>query len=99
MIKPIIRDVFFLSQKSDPATKADLQIGIDLQDTLQANADRCVGMAASMIGMKKRVTAMPNETECEWIATAPNGWHAVKIGSQVGWVSGKYCDTNSHLKS
>ncbi len=55
MIKPIIRDVFFLSQKSDPATKADLQIGIDLQDTLQANADRCVGIAANMIGIKKRV--------------------------------------------
>ena len=55
MVKPIIRDVFFLSRKSDPATKADLQIGIDLQDILQANADRCVGMAANMIGVKKRV--------------------------------------------
>ena len=55
MIKPIIRDVFFLSQKSDPATKADLPIGADLQDTLQANADRCVGMAANMIGEKKRI--------------------------------------------
>ena len=55
MIKPIIRDVFFLSQKSDPATKADLQVGIDLQDTLKANQSRCVGMAANMIGVTKRV--------------------------------------------
>ena len=37
-----------------------------------------------------RITAVPDGTECEWIATAQNGWHAVKIGSQVGWVSGKY---------
>ena len=55
MVKPIVRDVFFLRQKSDPATKDDLQIGGDLQDTLKANADRCVGMAANMIGVKKRV--------------------------------------------
>ena len=38
-----------------PATKADIQIGKDLQDTLQANRERCVGMAANMIGVKKRV--------------------------------------------
>ena len=37
-----------------------------------------------------RITSVPDGTECEWIATAQNGWHAVKIGSQVGWVSGKY---------
>ena len=55
MIKPIIRDMFFLGQKSDPATQQDLQIGADLQDTLKANQDRCVGMAANMIGKKKRI--------------------------------------------
>lgn len=55
MIRPIIRDVFFLGQKSEPATKADLSVGQDLQDTLKANADRCVGMAANMIGIKKQV--------------------------------------------
>ena len=55
MVKPIIKDVFFLSQKSEPATKADLQVGKDLQDTLQANRAGCVGMAANMIGVKKRV--------------------------------------------
>ena len=55
MVKPIMEDVFFLRQKSEPATKADLQVGKDLQDTLQANRAGCVGMAANMIGVKKRV--------------------------------------------
>ena len=55
MIKPIVRDILFLSQKADPAAKEDISIGRDLQDTLQANADRCVGMAANMIGEKKRI--------------------------------------------
>lgn len=55
MIRPIMRDVFFLGQKSEPATKEDLQIGRDLQDTLQANRERCVGMAANMIGVKKNI--------------------------------------------
>ena len=55
MIRPVIRDLFFLGQKSQPATRADLSVGRDLQDTLRANQDRCVGMAANMIGVKKRV--------------------------------------------
>lgn len=55
MIRPIMRDVFFLGQKSEPATKEDLQIGRDLQDTLQANREHCVGMAANMIGVKKNI--------------------------------------------
>ena len=55
MVKPIMKDVFFLGQKSEPATKADMQVGKDLQDTLQANRVGCVGMAANMIGVKKRV--------------------------------------------
>lgn len=50
-----MKDVLFLSQKSVPATRADLQIGIDLRDTLEANRDRCVGMAANMIGINKSV--------------------------------------------
>ena len=45
MVKQIVRDVFFLGQPSEPATKADIQVGKDLQDTLQANRERCVGMA------------------------------------------------------
>lgn len=55
MIRPIVRDMFFLGQKSEPASRADLQVGRDLQDTLNANRERCVGMAANMIGIKKNV--------------------------------------------
>ena len=55
MIPDIVRDVFFLGQKSEPATKQDFSVGQDLQDTLTANRDRCVGMAANMIGVKKRI--------------------------------------------
>lgn len=55
MIRPIERDVYFLGQKSEEATRDDLPIGQDLQDTLRANKDRCVGMAANMIGIKKRI--------------------------------------------
>jgi peptide deformylase len=55
VIRPIERDVYFLGQKSEEATRDDLPIGQDLQDTLRANKDRCVGMAANMIGIKKRI--------------------------------------------
>ena len=55
MIKPIVKDVFFLGQKSETATKQDLSVGQDLMDTLRANQDHCVGMAANMIGVKKNI--------------------------------------------
>ena len=55
MIKPVMRDIFFLSQKSEEATKVDLPIVQDLEDTLKANRERCVGMAANMIGYRKKV--------------------------------------------
>ena len=55
MIKKIVRDPMFLQQKSEPATKADKQVIVDLLDTLRANQDHCVGMAANMIGVKKRI--------------------------------------------
>lgn len=55
MIKQIVRDPLFLQQKSAPATKDDAQVIVDLMDTLKANSDRCVGMAANMIGVKKQI--------------------------------------------
>ena len=55
MIRPIMKDVLFLGQKSAPATKDDLPVAKDLQDTLIANRERCVGMAANMIGVRKRI--------------------------------------------
>ena len=58
MIRPIMKDVLFLKQKADIATKEDLQIVIDLLDTLKANEEHCVGMAANMIGVAKRIIAV-----------------------------------------
>ena len=55
MIKEIVRDIFFLGQRSEEATEQDFAVGRDLQDTLRANQDRCVGMAANMIGVQKRI--------------------------------------------
>ncbi|WP_133015315.1 peptide deformylase [Clostridium cuniculi] len=55
MIKPIVKDILFLSQKSEPATKDDIEVIDDLTDTLRANLEYCVGMAANMIGVKKRI--------------------------------------------
>ncbi len=51
MVKQIVKDPLFLAQKSEPATESDRQIVTDLMDTLRANLDRCVGMAANMIGV------------------------------------------------
>lgn len=55
MIKPIMTDVLFLGQKSEEATKADLYLAKDLRDTLDFHKEACVGMAANMIGVQKRV--------------------------------------------
>ena len=61
MIKPIMRDPIFLARKSETATKEDLSVGQDLLDTLRANAAGCVGMAANMIGVSKRIIVFDNE--------------------------------------
>ena len=57
MIRDICKDEFFLSQKAEPATADDLAIAQDLLDTLAAHKDGCVGMAANMIGVNKRLIA------------------------------------------
>ena len=58
MIRQIIHDPIFLAQPSVPATAADIPVAADLIDTLTANLDRCVGMAANMIGERKRIIAI-----------------------------------------
>lgn len=57
MVKQLMHDPIFLAGKSDVATKEDWQAVKDLLDTLLAHKDRCVGMAANMIGVKKRIIA------------------------------------------
>ena len=61
MIRPVVRDPIFLAQKSAPAMAEDLQTAQDLLDTLEAHKDGCVGMAANMIGVSRRVIAFDNE--------------------------------------
>lgn len=61
MIKNLVHDPIFLAGKSEAATKEDLQITQDLLDTLMAYEDSCVGMAANMIGVKKRIIAFLDE--------------------------------------
>ena len=55
MVREIVRDVIFLSRKSEPATKEDAGVVADLKDTLAAHRDGCVGMAANMIVVSKRI--------------------------------------------
>ena len=79
MIKPIMKDIIFLSQKSETATKEDLSVAYDLLDTLKSNADKCVGMAANMIGVNKRIIAFDN-----------NGTYMVMFNPEIIKYSGSY---------
>ena len=61
MVREIMRDETFLSQKAEPATLEDLPVAQDLLDTLTAHKDGCVGMAANMIGVCKRIIVFDDE--------------------------------------
>jgi len=63
MVKPIVKDVIFLGRKSADATADDLCTAEDLLDTLRANRAGCVGLAANMIGVSKRIIAFDNDGE------------------------------------
>ena len=63
MIRDICRDEAFLAQKSKPATADDLPTARDLLETLAAHKDGCVGMAANMIGVSRRIIAFDNDGE------------------------------------
>ena len=63
MVKEVIHDSVFLALKSEPATAEDLQVVRDLLDNLAANKDACVGMAANMIGVLKRIIVFDNDGE------------------------------------
>ena len=61
MIQPIIKDEDFLRQPSMPATDKDLSVAQDLLDTLAANSKNCVGLAANMVGVLKRIIIVDDE--------------------------------------
>lgn len=63
MIREICKDIIFLAQKAEPATPDDLPVAADLLETLEYHKDGCVGMAANMIGVNKRIIAFDNDGE------------------------------------
>ena len=65
MNKPIVKDPIFLAQKSRPAGAEDLPVAQDLLDTLEANREGCVGLAANMIGVLKNIIVFDNEGTAE----------------------------------
>lgn len=65
MVKEIIHDTFFLQIKSQPAAEEDLQTAADLRETLAAHTEECVGMAANMIGVSKRIIAFNDNGKIE----------------------------------
>ncbi len=69
MIKELIHDPIFLAGKSEIATKEDLQVAQDLLDTLIVHRESCVGMAANMIGVKKRIIAFLDESGRDTVYT------------------------------
>ena len=81
MIRPIMKDEFFLSQMSVPATKCeeDIRVSRDLLETLEAHKDGCVGMAANMIGKFKRIIAF----DCE-------GKYMVMLNPEIISAAGEY---------
>ena len=64
MVRELIHDPIFLGMKSEAATKEDLAVAQDLMDTLLAHRDSCVGMAANMIGVLKRIIVFDHEGSC-----------------------------------
>lgn len=79
MVKELIHDPFLLARKSSPASQEDLQTVRDLVDTLEAHKETCVGMAANMIGVCKRIIAFDN-----------NGTYMVMLNPQIIRQSGEY---------
>ncbi len=61
MVRPIVKDTFLLARRSEDASEADKDVARDLLDTLTAHRDGCVGMAANMIGVAKRIIVFDNE--------------------------------------
>lgn len=86
MVKEVIHDPILLGKKSEPAKKDDLQTAQDLLDTLIANQDACVGMAANMIGVHKRIIVFDN-----------NGTYMTMFNPEIIKMSGLYDTEESCL--
>ena len=79
MVQPIVKDVVFLGQASEDASVQDLAVAQDLLDTLAEHEDECVGMAANMIGVRKRIIVFDD-----------NGVHRVMFNPEIVKKNGAY---------
>ena len=91
MIKKLMHDPIFLAGKSEVATKEDMQVAQDLLDTLMAHKETCVGMAANMIGVRKRIIAFLDES-----GRAPT--YTVMLNPEIIKKDGAY-DTECSIKT
>ena len=83
MIKKLMHDPIFLAGKSDVATKEDLQVAQDLLETLMAHRESCVGMAANMIGVRKRIIAFLDESGRAPARGASAGVYTVMLNPEI----------------
>ena len=90
MVRALIHDPLFLACKSEPATKADLPLAQDLLDTLIAHHETCVGMAANMIGIPKRIIVFRDES-------APSPAYTLMFNPEIIDRSGPYETEESSL--
>lgn len=86
MVKELMHDTFFLSCKSEPATKDDISVAQDLLDTIIAHRDSCVGMAANMIGVRKSIIVFEDE-----------GTYTTMFNPEIIKMSGEYETSESCL--
>ena len=86
MVKELVHDPIFLARKSTPATRDDLTVAQDLLDTLAEHKQTCVGMAANMIGVCKRIIAFDND-----------GGYMVMLNPEIVKQSGEYATEESCL--
>ena len=86
MVKQIVKDIMFLQQMSEPATEADKGVIQDLLDTLRANQEHCVGMAANMIGVRKTI-----------IVVAMGPFHFAMVNPVITKKNGEYRTEESCL--
>ncbi len=83
MIRELMHDPIFLAGKAENATKEDLQVALDLLDTLKAHREECVGMAANMIGVRKRIIAF-------WDESGRTPTHTVMLNPEILKKDGVY---------
>ena len=90
MIKELMHDPIFLAGKSEVATKEDLQVAKDLLDTLMAHRESCVGMAANMIGVRKRIIAFLDESGRAPARSSSAGVYTVMLNPEIIKKDGAY---------